>query len=89
MLVPVGPAFQKIFDRIPKMKLHASDTVHPNLEGTLLAAYVFYMMIFGNIDEQLKIQEPGIELTTKEETAFHAAVAEAIQQIYNGVKKAN
>ena len=47
MVVPVGLAFHQAIDEIPGVVLHNEDRIHPSLEGTYLAAAVFYVSLFG------------------------------------------
>lgn len=46
-VIPVGLAFAKAQDEIPGIVLHAPDLRHPSLEGTYLAAAVFYASLYG------------------------------------------
>jgi hypothetical protein len=45
-VAPCGRAFQNVFAQDSTFVLHISDGSHPNLQGTYLAACVFYGMIF-------------------------------------------
>ena len=46
ILAPVGVAWQSAIERDPKLNLWQMDGVHPAMEGTYLAANVFYALIF-------------------------------------------
>ena len=47
MVVPVGLAFAEALKDIPDLELHHPDKIHPSLEGTYLAACVFYAALYG------------------------------------------
>gem|GEM_PF-4236924 len=72
-----------------KIRLHASDNVHPNPKDTLLSAYVFYMTIFGNINVQVKKVDLRLELDPNEDIVFRKAAADVTRQIHSGTKKAD
>lgn len=42
LVAPVGPAFERVLDEHPSIRLHAEDRSHPTAAGTYLAACVFY-----------------------------------------------
>lgn len=46
-VIPVGLAFERAIENIPGVVLHDPDTKHPSLEGTYLAAAVFYSALYG------------------------------------------
>ena len=46
MVVPVGLAFDDALKTIAGLRLHHADRIHPSLEGTYLAACVFYATLF-------------------------------------------
>jgi len=46
VVVPVGTAWLKAFEKSPGLVLHAKDGSHPNPAGTYLAACVFYATLF-------------------------------------------
>lgn len=46
-VAPVGLAFARAAEDIPGVRLHDADKVHPSLEGTYLAAAVFYATLYG------------------------------------------
>ena len=46
-VVPVGLAFERALAGIPNLSLHTADLKHPTLEGTYLAACVFYAALWG------------------------------------------
>ncbi|MCK5706476.1 MAG: hypothetical protein KAI43_02395 [Candidatus Aureabacteria bacterium] len=45
-IIPVGPAFKKVFETRPDIELLAGDGTHVHVNGGYLAAYVFYAVIF-------------------------------------------
>ena len=47
VVIPVGLAFERAIENIPGVVLHDPDTKHPSLEGTYLAAAVFYAALYG------------------------------------------
>ena len=47
MVIPVGLAFEQALEKIPGLVLHDQDRRHPSLEGTYLAAAVFYAALYG------------------------------------------
>jgi lysophospholipase L1-like esterase len=69
-VVPVSPAFEKVFSKLPQIELHAPDGVHPNPTGTFLAAYLFYSKIFGNSPENINAKELKIDLSKEQEDIF-------------------
>ena len=46
LVVPVGPAFERVRAENPRLVLYAPDRLHPSLAGTYLAACVFYGALF-------------------------------------------
>jgi len=52
MLVPVGIAWERALQRDPSLSLY-SDKKHPSLQGTYLAACVFYASLFARSPEGL------------------------------------
>ena len=54
MVVPVGLAFEQARTRIPGVVLHNQDRIHPSLEGTYLAAAVFYAALYGKSPDDLE-----------------------------------
>ena len=46
-VIPVGLAFKRALEELPGVVLHAPDQKHPSLEGTYLAAAVFYSTLYG------------------------------------------
>lgn len=46
-VIPVGLAFAQARKQINDVRLHDADNVHPSLEGTYLAAAVFYSALYG------------------------------------------
>ena len=53
VVVPVGLAFALAADEIPAVVLHDQDHIHPSLEGTYLAAAVFYAELYGESPVEL------------------------------------
>lgn len=52
-VIPVGLAFAQAQDDIPGVVLHDPDQRHPSLEGTYLAAAVFYASLYGKSPVEL------------------------------------
>lgn len=52
-MVPVGPAWERVFQERPAMALHAADGSHPNPYGSYLAACVFFAVLTGRSPEGL------------------------------------
>lgn len=52
-VVPVGLAFERALADIPGLSLHTPDLKHPTLEGTYLAACVFYAALWRESPEPL------------------------------------
>ena len=52
-VVPVGLAFERALESIPGLVLRTADLKHPTLEGTYLAACVFYAALWGKSPESL------------------------------------
>jgi hypothetical protein len=52
-VIPVGLAFDRALDEIPGLVLRTADQKHPTLEGTYLAACVFYAALWGKSPESL------------------------------------
>lgn len=46
LMAPVGEAYRKSISLNPNLELYQSDQSHPSLEGSYLAACVFYEMLF-------------------------------------------
>lgn len=46
-VIPVGLAFAMARNEIADLRLHVADRLHPSLEGTYLAAAVFYAALYG------------------------------------------
>lgn len=72
-VVPVGPAFQEVYNAVPGITLHADDRVHPGAKGSVLAAMIFYTVIFGEPPVTLEIE--GVPLTKAEAAAFRKSAA--------------
>jgi hypothetical protein len=52
-VAPVGIAWQRALKEDPKLVLHAPDGSHPSVEGSYLAACVFYATLLGKSPEGL------------------------------------
>ena len=52
-IIPVGLAFEQALEDIPGVILHSPDLRHPSLEGTYLAAAVFYAALYGKSPVEL------------------------------------
>jgi hypothetical protein len=81
--VPVGPAFQSVYAGAPDISLHVDDRVHPNPKGTLLAAVVFYVVIFGDLPEIIEVGDESIRLDEKEKALFRNGVLIALGESSN------
>jgi len=46
-IAPVGTAFYNLYQDHPDINLYVDDDFHPNPQGSFLAAYVFYTLLFG------------------------------------------
>jgi len=61
LVIPVGLAFEQASRDIPGVVLHQQDRIHPSIEGTYLAAAVFYAALYGksplNLDYQAGLDE--------------------------------
>lgn len=61
IVIPVGLAFEKSLENIPALTLHDQDRKHPSIEGTYLAAAVFYAALYGksptNLDYDAGLDE--------------------------------
>ena len=53
LVARVGPAWERVLEQRPGLKLHAEDRIHPTPAGTYLAACVFYATITGDSPEGL------------------------------------
>lgn len=47
VLIPVGPAWEKVREEHPQLQLYASDGMHPSAEGVYLSACVIYASLTG------------------------------------------
>jgi hypothetical protein len=52
MVAPVGVAWQRALEGHPELALWQTDGIHPSLEGTYLAACVFYASLLGQSPEE-------------------------------------
>jgi len=52
-VAPVGPAWWTTLQRLHRVRLYLADGNHPSVEGTYLAACVFYTSIYGQSTEGL------------------------------------
>ena len=59
-VIPVGLAFQQALASIPGLSLHTDDGLHPTLQGTYLAAAVFYAALWARSPEDL-VYDAGID----------------------------
>lgn len=57
IVVPVGAAWQRVFDERPGIVLHDKDNSHPNFAGTYLAACVFLAALFNRSPEGLQTDD--------------------------------
>ena len=62
-VIPVGLAFERAIENNPGVVLHDPDTKHPSLEGTYLAAAVFYAALYGKSPVSLGYNA-GLDETT-------------------------
>ena len=53
LVARVGPAWERVLEQRPDLKLHAEDRSHPTPTGTYLAACVFYAALAGDSPEGL------------------------------------
>lgn len=63
MVIPVGLAFERALKMNPDVVLHNQDRIHPSLEGTYLAAAVFYAALYRKSPVELDY-DAGLEETT-------------------------
>ena len=70
-IAPVGYAWWTLYHQEPEASLWQDDGSHPTVEGTYLAACVFYAAIFGQSPEGLAYRAglPGDEAATVQEIA--------------------
>lgn len=72
-VIPVGPAFNRYYQRNPDNLLHAPDNSHFNRKGVYLAALIIYNRISGESPKKL----PGaFQLMPKEITLLQALASE-------------
>lgn len=75
LMAPVGEAFRSSIAQMPGLDLYSSDESHPSLEGSYLAAAVFYEVLFKK-SVMSNTYNPGVSTTTT--LAFLQQVAHAI-----------
>ena len=75
IMAPVGEAFRSCIAQSPTLNLYAADESHPSLEGSYLAAAVFYEVLFKR-SVVSNTYNPGLSGTTT--LAFLQQVAHAI-----------
>ena len=63
MVIPVGLAFERAKKMNPDVVLHNEDRIHPSLEGTYLAAAVFYAALYRKSPFELDY-DAGLEENT-------------------------
>jgi len=63
MVIPVGLAFERAVKINPEVVLHNEDRIHPSLEGTYLAAAVFYAAFYRKSPLELDY-DAGLEKNT-------------------------
>lgn len=81
MVVPVGLAFRRVRDQVPDAVLHDPDGIHPSLEGTYLAAAVFYTALFGRSPVDL---EYTAGLDPARARILREAAWQAVRDYYEG-----
>lgn len=79
-IVPVGSAFQRAYAEMPEVTLYAADGIHPSLEGTWLATYVFYMALFEKLPERTACGDRWPCLSDKTEGLFRRSATAAIRE---------
>ncbi|MBT8038681.1 MAG: hypothetical protein KJN78_00420 [Gammaproteobacteria bacterium] len=79
MVVPVGLAFEQAPAELPGLSLHTADFKHPTLEGTYLAACVFYSALWRKSAEPL---DYGAGLPDDVAEALRLTAWRTVQQYY-------
>ena len=79
MVIPVGLAFERALKMNPDVVLHNQDRIHPSLEGTYLAAAVFYAALYRNSPLELDY-DAGLEDDTAR--LLNQAAWETVQDYY-------
>ena len=75
LLIPVGLAFDRAYERRPGIVLHKSfDGTHPSLLGTYLAACVVYQSVYGRSVEAAGYDYFGT--VDEDEAVFFRAIAD-------------
>jgi hypothetical protein len=68
IVVPVGPAWERVLAKRPDVVLHDRDNSHPNLAGSYLAACVFFATLFRQspvgleTSDSLKLDSPEADV---------------------------
>jgi hypothetical protein len=80
---PVGDAWSPLLDREPQADLWQSDGSHPTIEGTYLAACVFYATIFGQSPRGLAYRAdlPDDEAATVQEVAARVVLGDPARRV--------
>lgn len=79
MVIPVGLAFEHAMQMNPDVVLHNEDRIHPSLEGTYLAAAVFYAALYRKSPLELDY-DAGLEENTAR--LLRQAAWETVQDYY-------
>jgi hypothetical protein len=78
----VGPAFERVLERRPDLKLHMDDRTHPTPAGTYLAAAVFYATLTGDTAEGLPAT---VTTASGKSIELSPADASVLQRVANSV----
>jgi hypothetical protein len=84
VVVPVGAAFQRAYAAMPDATLHAPDGIHPGRLGTWLAAYVFYVTLFGDLPERTECGDRWSCPPDEMDRLFRRAAVEAVREFTPG-----
>jgi hypothetical protein len=79
MVIPVGLAFEQAIKTIPAVVLHNEDRIHPSLEGTYLAAAVFYAALYSKSPVNLEYNA-GLDETLARQ--LREAAWQTVQDFY-------
>jgi hypothetical protein len=85
LVARVGPAWERVLEQRPGLRLHTDDRVHPTPAGTYLAACVFYATITGDSPEGLPAtvttaNGKTISIDPSDATVLQRAAASVSQQ---------
>ncbi len=80
----VGPAWERVLDERPSIKLHMEDRSHPTEAGTYLAACVFYATLTGDSPEKMPA---SITTDSGKTITLDPDVAEVLQRAASAVSK--